>query len=389
MELIVNEQTEISLNQLVEQQQAGFSVTRSPHVGNNRLYNLVLANAGIDMLQVDHNIVGKDTSYYPGMVIADQTATTLTDDGGLAMRTSVTSPVNGESVYLDELHIASTVEAFPDANIFTATSFLRDNETVSAEITNICADLFPEMFTRQVRQDDNTAIQLPAGTPVSASDILQLQDDFRTDAGVLIPNEADIMINFVVDCLNSGRSKQYHLSGPAMFVYMREDAIKQRMARLASAISQSPVFAGKLPEQLEVELVDTTGLTLASTKDGAIHLLAFIDALEEKERVSAKVGATKKAFYQGPDKANRTMAEAINQEGRDLEADAIAQMNASARLCPDFTDLNDGLPLTTQYDCLNKGGLFVPDMCKQLTMAQLLKLRKTVRKSLSRSQDPT
>src|SRR5690606_26106525 len=142
-----------------------------------RLYNQVLANAGVTMLLVDHNVTGIDSNYVPEAIIAGGQATLLTEEGQLSMRTKVTNPANDEPTYLDQLHSSSLMQAFPATEIFTNTNYLRDNVAMAGEIVAICSKEMPELFRRGIQKDETTTSNLRTQRSVDAENVLQLTDD--------------------------------------------------------------------------------------------------------------------------------------------------------------------------------------------------------------------
>lgn len=376
MQLEIIKQPDISLNELTQRQAEGFSVMRSAHAGNARIYNQVLAQAGVNMLLVDHNVTGIDKNYRPEDIISDSSATPIAEFGQLVMRTQVTTPKSTGQIFLDELHTDGLTRAFEYTHIQTNTEYLRANESIVAEIINISASVAPELFKRKVQTGETQTTPTTKYDEVKANNILQLKDNPRQDAGILIPNEVDILANFIIEALSSARDVQYHISGPDMIQYIK--GIMPTLEKLYSAIITNSSFIDQIPDKLTVELVPGTALRFASTKTNSSNIKKLALAVSQLQTSKAAANITKKDFFssnQARDmKARNALLTKLSRENTELTTEMIN----STQLCPEIFDNGQDIPAVTQYDTLQDGGLFVPEIFKELTMSELIKLYKII-----------
>lgn len=376
MELIVNKQEEISLNELIEKKDEGLSVVRSAHVGNSRMYNLVLAEAGVDMLLVDHNQTARDRNYLPHLVIVNDEIENLTDSQNtLSLRTR-SERTQDEGRFLDEIHTSSLGQAFFDTNVFTNTEYLRSNETIVAEIVNICSLRMPNLFNRLVLPDGTTDKRPGASDLVRTSGILQLTDNPRSETlAVMMPNELDIICGFVIEAINTGTDTQYHVSGPDMINYIK--GIMPNLQKIYGLFS-SASFANKLPKKLSVELVPGTPLGLATTKNNFARLKPLTDYIEEMEDFEEESNKKRRAVFEGrkPSKnETKDLLDSIKSDRDRIQSMINEAASQSSELLSDL----DSTTYTTQYDSLEHGGLFVPKITRELSIKKLAKIMRALK----------
>jgi hypothetical protein len=381
MQLEIIRQEELSLDDLVNKQSDGYSVLRSAHVGNARLYNQVLANVGVQMLLVDHNVTGIDKNYMPESVITGQESLVLAEDMQVCSRTEVLDPFEGIRKYLDELHAENLSAAFPESRVVTNTEYLRSNESIAAELFNICAEAMPELFKREIETNDTVTHRIVGQPAYRASDALQLQDNPRTDGGVLIPNEIDILINFVVEFLNTEQPKQYHLSGPDMISYI--NGIIPTLQKLSAAVASKASFASMLPSTLQVEMVPGTAFRFASTIKNKLNIDTFAEALANRSNAAQATSEKRKEFFASPDANNPAKREQFLRTIRNSERQFNDEVFGSFSLCPEFLDTGTSIPTLTQYDAIADGGLYVPEFCSTMTVRELQILYKSMVKVLN------
>lgn len=203
MALELTIESNISIADIADAQAAGMSVVRTHHAGNNRGYNLQVAEAGIPMQSVDHTIVAQqpgdagDNNYFPGSIVTTGSVAPLDIDrtGALTMQTQATDPITGERVYLDQLHTRNLRTAFPGSTVMTNTEYIRAAEQISGEVISIALAEVPALFTRVVESDGRVRRTATGSFAYLAHSygILQMQDDPHSSRGVLLPNEVDIV----------------------------------------------------------------------------------------------------------------------------------------------------------------------------------------------------
>lgn len=380
MNLEIETNQDISLAELLQKKQEGFSVMRSAHVGNARIYNQVLADAGIDMLLVDHNITGKDKNYVPGAIIEDGDLRSIAPSGLVSMRALVECPFQqGAQQFVDEVHVQSLQQAFPRCEVTTATEYLRRNESVTGEVIELFAREMPELFTRSLQKEGARVQGDTQGAEVSSRNIVQLQDDPRRDAGILVPNDVDIIVNFAIEALESGRATQYHISGPDMVYYTAEAANRERLQRMYAMLGKTS-FGSKLPDDITVVMPKGTDLWLAAPLTDAESVRTLVDSLEAYEQFSAEDKQTRAVFFRSIDSRDEKRKTAFLARQNELRQQYDSARKEAVEGIQDLFVGEREAPFVSQYDTLRAGGLFVPEITQQLTLAELAKLRKMLRK---------
>jgi hypothetical protein len=380
-----NLNVEINTAESLESLQArlvdGFSVMRSAHVGNARAYNLALAASGIPMLLVDHNVTGIDTNYRPEDIIQNGQSSRIARLGVVSMREMVTCPTAGTSIYLDALHGDSLARAFPGTDVITNTNYLREYDSIAGEIIKLSAEEAPGLFKRVLRKDEAISTSSPgrAGEQAKARGALQLQDDPRTESGVLVPNEVDIVCNFVIEALRSGQAVQYHISGPDMVKYI--DRIMPTLQRLYAVVAERASFGGKLPQELQVELVPGTALKFVTTIDKAEVLDSILQAVRDFETNSRALRDQRKNFFQGPEASESQARRTFLGDITDREKQTTKELAQAARQLPDLFVGAKESPFVSQYDVLDNR-LYIPASVKGMSMAQLQRMFEILAQSM-------
>lgn len=383
MSLEIQLEPNVSIEDLQQAQQEGFSVLRSAHIGNARGYNLALAEAGLPMMLVDHTIVAQtpddsgDRNYLPGSIVRESGIEPLpVEVGGLALRTEIRKPEMQETQFIDEFHVANLQQAFPDTNIVTNTEYLRNEETISQETIAVAAALTPELFRRLVeadgtmRETDSSFAGL-----LDTYGTLQLNDDPRRERGVLLPNEVDMLIDFLVEALRSERDTQFHLSGPDMANYTKSAVLQQQLQRLYEGVRQRTSFGKTLPEALTVKLVPAAHARYVTSPDNAEVMEALFSSLQEKSVIQEE----KSRFFatdaaKDPDQRQAFLDRMGEQQ--------LAIMQDIGSLALELGGIFAGpreAPFFSQYDVLEKG-IATADANKTWTMAELDALTKQITK---------
>lgn len=373
MKLSINKPKDISLEMLQYKKQEGFSVQRSAHVGNHRMYNLILANAGVDMLLVDHNLTTRDTNYSPEKIIQNGESSELTDQiFTLSLRTRSNYGTSFEGLFLDEIHSQSLSEAFPNTQVTTNTDYLRENETIVAEIITISSQVMPELFNRQALSSGTVQkLQSPI-TSISPSNLLQLRDDPRAEeSAIMIPNEVDIICNFVIEALSCGRDTLFHVSGPDMINYI--NSILPSLQKLYSQLAQAS-FASKLPDKLNIELVAGTSFRVGCTATNQPDLEPFADIFADFSEFETESSNAKRRFFKGKNPTSQEKIEFLDTLRFERESLIFALRKHFQRLQGMLEQ--DGSTYVSQYDVISDNGLYVPEQLSSLTIASLNQILK-------------
>lgn len=368
----------LSINDLVSRQAQGFSVLRSAHVGNFSAYNLTIAESGIPVLAVDHNVTGVDRNYFPESVNTHSGSTLIAATGKISCRAVA---LGGQ--FVDELQLDSVRKAVPSAAVFTNTDYVRANAAVVSEVVDLLLAEAPRYFDRLVMPNGSTARRPDAARLLGSYGIMQLQEDPRQEgAAVLLPNMADILANFAIEALKTERAIQYHLSGPDMVKYI--GGLLPDLNGLYARLRATASFGARLPAMLQVRLVPTAQAIFATTgqrRNQLDTLIAIYDAAQDE---LAELDARRKQFFTS-DQANDNGAKADLLNGQKRQRAAIeTDLAECIALQPELL-CGPGEPgFITQYDALAEGGLYVPGTNRERTVGQLGTMSKTLKKIAKR-----
>ena len=362
----------VSIDDLVALKAEGFSVLRSAHVGNLSPYNLTLASVGIPMLLVDHNKTGVDKNYFPESVLSQDGEVRVAEDGKLVSRVRL-----DDGRFLDELHIAAITEALPEADVFTNTEYLRQNEVIAGEVALLAARNFPELFQRIVRPDGEVESSYNAAAMLGRVGVIQLSDNPRAErSAILLPNVVEIVINFVIEALNSDRDVQYHLSGPDMITYVKDKRFQKELQKLFAVVKRDASFGARLPDQLVVQLVPTAEARFATSLAYQGELEALLEQFDASTLALRAINQRRKSFFDSGAGGDYAVRQEFLTAVRAEEA-------TQGQLIADKIDPVPGLLLApkqtgfvTQYDVIRDGGLFVAPENTRLPIAQLTALTK-------------
>lgn len=368
-------ETELSLQDIQAAHQSGQSVVRTAHIGNHRGYNLAVAAMDIPMQLVDHTIVAQrpgergDGNYLPGSIVTSEGITPLTVSriGGLALQTTVTDH-KGEQIFLDQFHTRQLQQAFPDnTRITTNTEYIRAAEAISGEVARIALETSPELFRRAV-ESDGTVRKATFGSLAHLArihGILQLNDDPHVGRGLLLPNEVDIIIGFVVEALSCGGDTQLHLSGPDFCNYSKDRDFQARLNKLYTAVRSQASFGAKLPETLHVKIIPATEARFVAALGRGAVLHEIFDTLRDEQALIEE----KRTFF--TTKPDHAASAAFIDASRQVANSLHARLGALAQSAPELFMGPQDAPYTSQYDILAAGGIDMPDENARLTMREL------------------
>ena len=385
----------VSINDLLEKKNEGISVMRSAHVGNASPYNLTLADAGIPMLLVDQTITGAldpamkgvDRTYFPEAIITQSEQVRIARAGLLVCRAEVQAAPSPQ--YVDEFHLDSLRSAFANASLYTDSTYVQKVPRLAQAFVNAALKNNPQLFTRVVTPDGTVHTSEAATLLAQKESILPLQDDPRAARlACLTPNEVNIAINFAAEALLTGKSTQYHLSGPDMVRYIFAKNSSgvvpiDVVANLYKTVRESTTFGRDLPAQLDVQLVPTAAARFATTLKRRYELQAMLAALVNTTEQLAELDASKKEFFTNP--ANRGVTASDRQKTFTAKAKAqqeiiLANMNEVSNDIPELFTAPQTPGFITQYDVLQEGGLWVAPQNRQLSMQALQALYTQVQR---------
>ncbi len=375
IEITINDQ--LSIADLQQRQAEGFSVLRSAHVGNMQPYNMALAAAGIPLLCVDHTITGIDTNYFPELVICQSKSEVIAPLGRLVCGTVV----EAESKSLSQQHLDALFEALPSSTAFTNSQYLQDNRDLTEEVAAIAAANMPQLFSR-IARDGITSRQVDTAASLDSLGVLQLNEG--TESGVVIPNEVDILINFMVEALQSQKQKQYHLSGPDMVKYIANE--QDELDELFELVKSTASFGSQLPKVIQVDLVPTAAAKFATTRKRANALDDLLVTYAFVAQEQQSLHARRKSFFDSDQsQSSSTRAEFLGDVK--LQESKLDQILASStESLPELFVPANTANFVTQYDVIAEDGLHVPEFNMSASMATLNLTYKSLQRVRKRLQ---
>lgn len=254
---IKNDFGELSLRDVVGKMEAGYSVVKSPHIGNQHPSNLVCASLGIPMRMVSFTKGERDRNFHPHLRI----------QGGWGVEiacprtwTPFASTVYGDGV--EAYHQNSVHERFPKLQVETDVETLLGNPELAEAVMRVSTTSITRLWYRAV--DADGVVQNFKGDVVTsweqvASRIFRFTNDKE---GWIVPNRAHILFDFVWQSLESGRDEVYHLSGPQMVGYI--GGAEKTLSKAYDALRQE--WPG-LPEVLTVCIVPVASARFVSLQE--------------------------------------------------------------------------------------------------------------------------
>jgi len=247
---------------------------------------------------------------------------------------------------------------------------------VAADIIAVALQSRPDLFTRVVERDGTIRQDSKAARLIPAYGILQLNDYPRTEAGVLIPNEVDIVINFAIEALESGRDRQVHLSGPDMHHYIKDGRMQTALDELYTTVRSRTSLGGRLPSVLQVSLVPSSSACFVTTTQRSDILQKVFDVVKARDS-----HARQKQVFFGTDaakdkQARRLFLERTKQQNHELAQELYAAVGTAAEVLVEPKHA----PFLSQYDVLLEGGVAMPSENLEYSMAKLAAIGKQLRK---------
>lgn len=243
--IIENNYDHVSLMGLVQLCEQGYSVLKSPHVGNQHPSNLVCAALGIPLEMVSFTQGGRDKNFHPHVRIQDGTQTHLT---AATTWTQFARMDNGHS--LTEYHQSSVQRVFPHTEVLTDMQRMQQHPALAALVmlaTNVKRK--QSVWYRRVSVEGQVTTRSKGILSQSEleTDVFQFSNQ---DSGWVIPNKVHMIFDFVYQALSSGRDTIYHLSGPQMVHYIAD--LQDELQILYDAVRQ---YIPALPLTLRLRVV--------------------------------------------------------------------------------------------------------------------------------------
>ena len=261
---IENDFTSVSLKDLVELRARGYSVLKSPHVGNQHPSNLVCAALGLPLEMVSFTIPERDKNFHPQLQIVAGEGTQLFDPGILTQFACVPG---GQTA--TEFHQSAVQRVFPRTEICTDIERMLSENTLSEIVLRRSNQAIKQLWYRKVDGEGNLqSVRRVERLLPSAleGNIFQVTNQ---SAGWVVPNRVHAVFDFIWQSLSSGRDVIYHLSGPQMVGYI--GGIKSSISTIYDAVREE---VPGLPETLTLRVVPVAACRFVTLRSRADALLS-------------------------------------------------------------------------------------------------------------------
>lgn len=205
----------LTLGKLVELHHAGYSVFKTPHVGNVHHNNMVCAQLGFKIVLCDTLSGASDKRFRPNGIMRRGQFEQLAPEDKIATHLTV----GGES--LANRHVAAMKQVCsPSAQIMTDGEYLRQHQPFVEAVCEASLVTHAKLWRRYVGTDGVAQVIQRRVMPEEVRGNL-----FRvhhTDHGWLIPLQVRILLDAVCEAALTGRDTVYSLSGSDMHQYIQE-----------------------------------------------------------------------------------------------------------------------------------------------------------------------
>jgi hypothetical protein len=266
---IVNNDGKLSLAQIQAKMRDGYSVVKSPHVGNQHPSNLVCAALGIPFNVVTFTSGERDKNFHPHQKIVGGSGTQIAN-------ASTWTPFNysncGQTV--ESYHLDALQKVFPQLAVRTDMGLMRSEETLAESVLRVITNTVSKLWYRNV--STTGTVTKHRGDPVRdwgqiSQDVFGLSNQ---TAGWVVPNRAHILFELVLQSIDSGRDTVYHLSGPQMVGYV--GGIQNNLSTAYDALR---VEFSELPETLTVHIVPVASCRMVTHTADQAAFSALEDVL--------------------------------------------------------------------------------------------------------------
>lgn len=339
----------LTLARLQELQRAGYSVMKTPHVGNQHPCNLLCAALGfhLDMVTFTHGV--RDTNFHPHLRIQGGNARSLVSPDQLTpfMRLSCGTAV-------EAYHQDAVKAVFGHMSAITSDVELLAGEPALAEmVLRESSAAVQRLWYRRVERD-GTLVKEDFHGPYSkiANNIFRFSNG---QSGWVVPNRISLIYTLIWQALSTGRDVVYALSGPDMVGYI--GGLKSNLSQMYDAVrAQWP----SLPEVLYVYVVPVAQCRLVTYVRQHDALDAVVDILAW--------------YYRQPPENRRSASQAVTAVG--------------ARY-PEFTRPIERADFLTQYDLAGPSDLYIPQWLTQAPLKHVAYMVQCMSKGREQAEMPT
>lgn len=270
---IENDYAALSLEQIAALQCDGWSVMKTPHVGNQHPSNLLCAARGIHCNMVSFTRGDRDCNFHPHIRIEGGEQHPLYEPTTWTPFARVDDTQTAESY-----HQSAVQRRFRNTTITTDHELMRADMSFTETVLRVITELTPNLWYRSVSSDGTVQQHrdTSARWDTYADTVFRVSSD---RCGWIIPNRAAILHDLVWQSRVSKRDTVYHLSGPQMVGYIGGHV--RHLSRVYDALRrQWP----DLPEVLTVRIVPVAQCRFVAHTSNTTAIDALSDAIAAYER---------------------------------------------------------------------------------------------------------
>ncbi len=292
----------LSLQDLASLDAQGYSVVRSSHVGNQYPSNLAWIQEGGRAVWYDRTLASRDNNYYPHLHVASGESHSLygTHDQ-LTTHAVVETPPPGYEDLAGEsatsFHLQGLARAYPLANVLPYEGYLLKNQPEAAEILDILhRGGFRHYFNRFVHSDGH--VEDVSAIPDAPRHLTVGEHADSDRVGFIPANEVNVALFGVLEALRSGRTTQYHLSGPDMIGYAAK--MQPELSAMYATVRRAASFRAELPDHIHMKVVPSAAARFLVRHSDGEALDALFDTHGDMAVTEDMISA-EAADYFGPD----------------------------------------------------------------------------------------
>ncbi len=335
---------DLTLNDLVEKQRAGFPIFKTPHVGNWYPNNLACAQLGIPMKVVDATKGCLDRNFHPHCVIIDGVRTQIAEEDVLMSHARVTRlpSVELERFVLGrpvvEVHMGALREVFPAMRAQTVSQYFHDESDRLTALFEVITRADPFIWERFVDKVGITENRRPyrGWEEISRAGVVGTNG---SRVGWVSPNIANILTDVTIDPIRFGTDCVYELSGPDMYRYI--ERMMPKLNEFYDTVRRTLDWG--LPQTITLHLVPVSDMRFAVPASRRRALEALVDTWVSTSSFEAGVGERMRLAID-----KRALVGQV-REHRSLLTQSLKDALSA---CPDpFYEISDGT-FFSQYDLL-------------------------------------
>jgi hypothetical protein len=278
---IQNNYDHVSLNDLLCMRASGYSVLRSPHVGNQHLSSLVCAALQIPLEMVSFTQGLRDQNSWPHLRIQNGKGAQLYNP---CTWTQFASVSDGRTA--TQYHQSAVQQVFPDTEVLTDMERMQQYPALTATVLRATNQRVRGLWYRRASADGYVSKRTQS--QLSDSDLETNVFQFSNAmSGWVIPNRVHIIFDLIYQALSSGRDVVYHLSGPQMVQYISNRKLQYELQLMYDAVRQC---IPELPLVLKVRIVPVAGARFAGLPADASRIKAVCDTIDSVGVENANVG---------------------------------------------------------------------------------------------------